>query len=95
MNPSARLKRSPEIELEPVGNDLLLYSPRNEVIFALNQTSALIWNLCDGSRTVAEIVEILCEAYPDAAADIPAQVEETLGKLVDSRALERIEAEVG
>jgi hypothetical protein len=95
MNLSGRLKRNPEIELEPVGNDLLLYSPRNEVIFALNQTSALIWNLCDGNRTVREIVEILCAAYPESAADIPAQVEEALSKLVDSQALARIEAEVG
>jgi hypothetical protein len=95
MNLSGRFKKDPEIELESIGNDLLLYSPRNEVIFALNQTSALIWNLCDGNRSVAEIIEILCAAYPDAAVEIPAQVEATLLKLVASQALERIEAEVG
>jgi len=95
MNLSARVRRNPEIELEPVGGDLLLYSPRNEIIFALNQSSALIWNLCDGDRTVAEIVGLLCEAYPEAAMDIPAQVEATLSQLAGSQALEWIEPEAG
>jgi len=93
MSAARRLKHNPEIELESVGNDLLLYSPRNELILALNQTSALIWNLCDGTRTEAEIIRLLCTTYPDAATDIPAQVEEALARLVASQALVWVEGE--
>ena len=95
MNLSGRLRHNPEMELESVGDDLLLYSPRNEIIFALNQTSALIWNLCDGSRTIAEILRLLCDAYPEAAINIPAQAQETILKLVDSQALQWVGEETG
>jgi hypothetical protein len=32
--------------------------------FALNETASVIWQLCNGERPVAEIVEILQDAYP-------------------------------
>ena len=38
----------------------------------------MIWQLCNGERRVAEIVEILQEAYPEAAATMPREVDESI-----------------
>ena len=46
-------------------------TPVDEKIIYLNQTGSLIWSMCDGHRNVKEIVELLCQAYPDAEASVP------------------------
>jgi hypothetical protein len=43
--------------------------------------------LCDGARTVGEIVELLSAAYPDAAEDIRADVPAAIQQLIHHGAL--------
>lgn len=69
------------------GEIVLLHAARNILIYS-NPTGALIWKLCDGVRTVDEITEILSAAYPDARADIQADVPSTIGTLISRGALE-------
>ena len=64
-----------------------LSSPRGVAIY-LNETATVIWQLCDGARTVKEIVDILVEACPDAAADVRADVKETIEELARNGALQ-------
>jgi len=45
---------------------------------ALNRTAAVIWQLCDGEHTVADIIATLQEAYPEQAATMPREVDEAL-----------------
>jgi hypothetical protein len=42
-----------------------------------------VWNLCDGSSTVDEIVATLARTYPDDAEVIAVDVCETLRKLAE------------
>lgn len=90
MDASGRLKRSSGFELEVLGNDILLYYPETETILALNQTGALIWNLCDGKNSLADIVRSLSDAYPDAKESIPGQVETVIRILIEKQALENV-----
>jgi len=57
-------------------NEILVYHPDGMTAFALNETAAVIWRLCNGERTVAEIVEVLQTAYPEAAATMSREVNE-------------------
>ncbi len=95
MDASARLKRSSDFELEVLGNDLLLYFPETETIVALNQTGALIWNLCNGKNSIADIVRSLSDAYPDAKESIPGQVEMVIRTLLEKHALENVPVNPG
>lgn len=52
-----------------------------------NQTAAFIWSLCDGRRAVDDIIRLLCEAYPESAARIRADVPAAIGSLVAGGAL--------
>ena len=52
----------------------------------LNPTAALVWGLCDGSRSVHEIIRILGESYPEAVAPDRGRVS-TLNQLHESGVL--------
>lgn len=38
-----------------LGSEEVLYNPSTDAVHVLNQTSALIWELCDGRHTLADI----------------------------------------
>lgn len=42
---------------------LLLYHTGSEVAFPLNESGAFIWDMCDGSHTVDEIVDAVASNY--------------------------------
>lgn len=54
------------VEAELVDGEVLLYHPRQTAAVYLNPTAALVWGLCDGNRTVADIIALLEASYPDA-----------------------------
>lgn len=74
--------------IEEIDHESLIYRRPTKAAIYLNETATVIWKLCDGSRTVEEIIAILVESFPDAAGDIAADVRETIDELVRSGALE-------
>lgn len=68
----------PGYQVELLDNEFLLFHPNNRVIFRSNGTGALIWELCDGERTITEIITLLRTNYPQAASQIPQDVLNTL-----------------
>lgn len=83
-------RQKPDYLLETVDSDIVLYHPgRNKALY-LNETASLIWRLCDGNRTTAEITELLQEAFPERGATIADGVETTLQRFVDEGAVELV-----
>ncbi|HEY3382787.1 MAG TPA: PqqD family protein [Vicinamibacterales bacterium] len=62
MNHPQRVK---DYRIEQLDDELLLYHPGRTTTLYCNDTAALIWQLCDGTRTVDEIVDLLTEQYPE------------------------------
>ena len=73
-----RLWRLARLDYDPVRQRHVLLYPEGAVL--LNDTGAAILHLCDGSRTVDEIVTILTERYH---ADVSADVTEYLSQMAD------------
>ena len=71
------------LEWDPVRQRHVLLAP--EGVLVLNQTGATILGLCDGERTVVEIVEDLRGRYNRVAAD---EVRYFLARLVAKRLVE-------
>jgi len=67
---------------------LLVSHPARQQALQLNPSAAVIWGLCDGQRTVAEMAGLLREAYPDQAAAIDADVLQALLALTEYGAIE-------
>ncbi len=70
--------------LERIDNEIAVYHPTKTLSVYLNESGALIWELCDGSRSTAEIIALLTELYPESGAAIPAQVEDLVRLLLDN-----------
>lgn len=49
------LSREKEIVVRELENEILIYDFREDKALCLNETSALIWQMCNGKRTVKEI----------------------------------------
>jgi len=83
-----RPRRKPGFRLEQLAEECVLYFPGESRILYCNQCASLIWQLCDGERTAAEIAAELAIAFPESAAQIQADVDETLAALASSGAIE-------
>ena len=64
-------------QTQTLDGEIVLFHPTGNTIIHLNQTGALVWQLCDGLRTVDEIIEILSTSYPEARGEIALDVPET------------------
>ncbi|HRH44093.1 MAG TPA: PqqD family protein [Pyrinomonadaceae bacterium] len=49
------LSRKDNIVVQEAGDEVLLYDLNDNKAFCLNETSAVVWELCDGKSSVAEI----------------------------------------
>lgn len=56
--------------IEEMDGELLLYHPQSTATVYMNNTAALVWQLCDGAREVGEIIEILAESFPESGAGL-------------------------
>ena len=77
------LARQARTEWDPAREQHVLLAP--EGVLILNQTGATILGLCDGERTVVEIVEKLRGRYDRVADD---EVRDFLTRLVAKRLVE-------
>ncbi len=87
MNTDAIPRANTEFSLEEIDDELLLYHPAKTKAVYLNETAALVWQLCNNERSVAEIVSLLEENYPESDS-IRSDVEQTLQQLADNGAVE-------
>jgi pyrroloquinoline quinone biosynthesis protein D len=78
-----RLARRVRLEWDPVREQHMLLEP--EGVLILNRTGAAILGLCDGERTVVEILEELRGTYNRVAGD---EVRDFLSRLVARRLVE-------
>lgn len=64
--------------IEQLDSEVLLYDPRRTAVIYLNWTALLVWQLCDGRRSSADIVDLLARAFHDSsrvAEDVAAALE--------------------
>ena len=88
MSVAGKPRRKPDYRLETIDNELLLFHPTQTKIMYCNETASLIWHLCDGQRTLLEIVDLLTAAFPEAAARIADDVKITLQQFAQHGAIE-------
>ncbi len=77
MDDSDRPLRREGFLVQELDDEVILYHPEQPRALCLNVAASLIWGLCDGATTVAEIVKLLQDAFPDVP-DIGPDVREAL-----------------
>jgi hypothetical protein len=56
-----RLNRD-QLVVEDLGTELMIYDPKRNRAFCLNQKAAFVWQRCDGKTTVREITAKLAQS---------------------------------
>jgi hypothetical protein len=74
MDLSDKPTQKPDYRLEKLDDELLLYHPDRTVIMYCNPTASLVWQLCDGQRTIGQMIDLLRAAYDQPEAVITADV---------------------
>lgn len=64
-------------------DNVAVYDDVGQLLILLNTSAAAVWEHCDGTTTVDDMVRALAEAHPDDAADIGEDVRQTVRKLVE------------
>ena len=71
--------------IERIDGEITVYHPTLTTSVYLNETGALIWELCNGERSIADIISILTEIYPESGDQIAADVKDVVLKLVENK----------
>ena len=84
VNPLADpLIRDPQVTLEHVGDQAVLYDRRNGQAHVLNASAARLWELCDGESTIDEVAERFAAGYEMPAESVRADVESVVASFRD------------
>jgi hypothetical protein len=77
----SRPKRQEQIIVQKGSNDVLLFSMEDGSYYALNEVGNRIWELCDGTHGVAQLISILAKEYDAPRKIIEMDVMEVLEEL--------------
>jgi len=88
MSDSNIYKQNEDCLLEDMDGEMLLYNPSNSTTLHLNGPSVIVWELCDGERSVQEIIDMVKEAYPDQAEQVIEDVKAVIEDLSERKVLE-------
>jgi hypothetical protein len=84
--------RSPVVLQRNMGVETILYTNQMEAVHVLNRSAKLIWDLCDGGHTLAEIEQAVraqfavgenVDLYPDIRQALEALLKKGLVAAVD------------
>lgn len=71
-----------DYQMEMIEGEAVILHPSSTRVLYTNPSGALVWDLCNGERTVDEIIAAITKTFPEAAAQIPGDVAEALDSFV-------------
>lgn len=79
------LKQRERVLMQRADADVVLLNLDSGEYFALNEVGSRVWELCDGMRTSADIVTLICQEYDAPVETIKADVLGLITDLVHER----------
>jgi hypothetical protein len=90
---SARPARRPDVLTCETREELVLYDPRADSALGLNVSASAIWQMCDGSRSIAEISRELAAVVGNEPHELVVDIERMVGELCALDVLEVVSAQ--
>jgi pyrroloquinoline quinone biosynthesis protein D len=82
IEPDTRFRQKTGLLLQRAADTRVLLDPADGRYYALDEVSGRVWDLCDGTRTVAQVVAGICAEYDAPAETVAADVQEFLADLI-------------
>jgi pyrroloquinoline quinone biosynthesis protein D len=81
MDLKSRPKQRDKIIKQTTSDTLVLVNLENGECYGLNEVGGRLWELCDGTRSVSDVIAILSQEYEAADGAIATDVVEMLEEL--------------
>lgn len=65
---SAVFQRNSQIEMSPVGDEIILFDPKATRFLLLNRTSSFLWQQLEKPKTVEELTVDVCKSFEGAVS---------------------------
>jgi hypothetical protein len=75
--------RRPGASVVALDDNVAVYDEVGQLLILLNASAAAVWERCDGTTTLGDLVRALEAVYPDSPADIAEDVRLTVEKLLE------------
>lgn len=75
--------KSPDTAHRTLGDEAVVVNFHNSFFYHFNTVGTIIWELCDGQRTVAQIAAALTAEYGVTAAEAARDCQQFIGELVE------------
>lgn len=85
--PESCLRRSDQVLTQQASDTMILLSLHSGQYYELNEVGHCVWELCDGTKCIDEMIAIVCETYEASIEAIRADVMELLQELIDEELL--------
>lgn len=74
------------LKCEDLGSELLVFDEQRDAYHLLNSTARVVWELCDGSHDLDQIISEIARVYPTIASEtIRMDVERTIEVFLESQ----------
>ncbi|HEX2642672.1 MAG TPA: pyrroloquinoline quinone biosynthesis peptide chaperone PqqD [Thermoanaerobaculia bacterium] len=83
IGPESRLRRRDRVLTQRAADEWVLLNLDDGQYFALDEVSGRVWDLCDGSRSVADVVAALAAEYDAPRGTIESDVMDFLQEMAD------------
>jgi hypothetical protein len=84
INEQSVLGRQDRVMMQQVEGDSVLLDIDSGEYYSLNQVGGRIWELCDGTRSVGAIAEVLCTEYDVTRETALSDASELLASFADA-----------
>lgn len=75
------------LRVETMDGETVLYEDNLKKMIYLNESATVVFQLCDGQRTVRDIIDVLTSAYPEVSGSIADDVLTVIDYLVQEGAV--------
>lgn len=77
-----------------IGGEVVILDEGGTQVCLLNKTAALIWTLADGTRTMEEVAESICQRFEVSFQEAVADVRECSAQLLEAGLVELLRQSV-
>ncbi len=91
--PESRLRRSDQVLTQQAHDAMILLSLHSGQYYELSEIGHCVWEMCDGTKRIDEMIAVVCDTYEAPADTIWADIMELLQELVDEELLLLTEAD--
>jgi len=82
-----KVEKTPNCVSRTIGQEVVIILPSIGEVKVLNEVGARIWELADGTRTIADLVQQICEEYDVDPQQAEIDAVDFIQKMMDKKML--------